>query len=281
MIEGLAQIAEEKPLSELVEVMLDKTGYIAGDEAIINTVAGADSKLFVSRTYFKDNHLTNPDGGWVRDQSACIYAPEAKVGVYNCTFNSNGNKNAGKVCASIRATNYIVANSTFWLELSSDYGMIMNGATKDHQATLVNSILYNSITTNAAATVVGALAKKETYNYLDCGYNLMHAPAFPDYLSVIAGNETSDLAFGVNPGDYLDDSNKCSAWDGTGMKEGFVKCNIFQLETLIKANTSLGADFWNWLATTKTAEGYKLSEVDVRGVQRSDLNALWPGSYQN
>ena len=244
-------------------------------------VFGAESKAFISRTYFYGNDLNNDGAGWVRDEASCVYSPEGKVGVYNCTFNYNGRKNTGNPCSNIRATNYIVANSTFWLYHSSDYGMIMNGATKEHQATLVNSILFNSHT-NAAATVVGALAKNATYNYLDCGYNLMHAPAFPDYLSVIAGDETSDLAFGVNPGDYLDDSNKCSAWDGTtGLKEDFVKCKISQLENLIKANTSLGADFWNWLTTTKTAEGYKLSEVDVRGVQRSDLNALWPGSYQN
>ena len=70
----------------------------------------------------------------------------------------------------------------------------------------------------------------------------------------------------------------CQLGDITAF-EGFSRCRLSDVETMIKANTVIGNEFWSWLKSIKVGAN-DATQVDVRGVLR-DPNAMWPGSYQD
>ena len=160
------------------------------------------------------------------------------------------------------------------------HGVICNRATEDHVSTIANNI---AITTSekddhCALSVSGT----ESNNHAACGYNLV--TRIQSQFTVASNDGTSytpvsKTTFGF--GDWSNDNymSFCT-WNGdlSTSVPTFNKCSLSDVESLIKANTAIGADFWNYLTTTTTTSGDKLSEVDIRGIKRS--SPIWPGCYQ-
>lgn len=236
----------------------------------------SESVAYVTRSLFVGNVVTKTSSD---DSGAAIYN-NGLLGVYNCTFNYNHSKD--KHSSTVKANvNYVIANSTFVESMKSTIGVVRNRATSVHTSTIVNSIV---LTTGTSDTHCALSTWKATdqYNFLDCGYNLVTRieedfTAASDDATTYANAVKADFAFP----DAVDKASKCYSWTGDITAfTGYSNCKLSDVERLIKANTALGTDFWNWLTTTKTSDGYTLAEVDVRGVKRN-TEVMWPGSYQN
>lgn len=252
----------------------DNAGYAAGGALYGNT---AKSVMFISRSCFRNNTVTigeNKDGG------AAIYG---KVfGVYNSTFSYN--HHASKHSSSIGGENFIVANSTLVESMKSTIGVIRNSATTEHITTVVNSIVLT--TSGTADHCALGTWKTDEFKYLDCKYNAVtriDSRIEGAYADATNYKTATKGTFGF---DEVDLETKSFPWNGdiTGLA-GYSNCKLADVESLIKANvgtvgtSTLGVEFWNWLTTTKTADGLSLAEVDVRGIRR-DTDLMWPGSYQ-
>lgn len=253
----------------------DNAGYAAGGALYGNT---AKSVMFISRSCFRNNTVTigeNKDGG------AAIYG---KVfGVYNSTFSYN--HHASKHSSSIGGENFIVANSTLVESMKSTIGVIRNSATTEHITTVVNSIVLT--TSGTADHCALGTWKTDEFKYLDCKYNAVtriDSRIEGAYADATNYQTATKATFGF---DEVDLETKSFPWNGdiTGLA-GYSNCKLADVESLIKANvgvvgtSTLGVEFWNWLTTTKTADGLSLAEVDVRGIRR-DPDLMWPGSYQD
>ena len=266
---------------------IGNSAYTCGGAIRMEDKAGLE--LFVNRSLFRNNTVAisgyhNPDG------CAAIYqgaATKGKLGLFNCTFSYNHASSSASATPVMRAGRYVVANCSFIEATQSGYGVINNAAAAANSSTIVNSI----VTINSSTASHVSLSTKQsssddgtgTYNYLTSGYNLV--------TRILSGftAASDDTSTGVNVKkstigleDYVND-NTYVAWEGdVSAVSGYSKCSLSNVETLVKANTVLGADFWNWLeGITVTHEGmdYKATQVDVRGVPRN-TTTLWPGSYQ-
>lgn len=251
------------------------SGYATGGAIHGNTDA---SVMYITRSCFRDNVITineNKDGG------AAIYGKT--FGVYNCTFSYN--HHASKHSSSIGGVSFVIANSTMVESMKSTIGVIRNSAQTEHITTVVNSIVLTT-GTNDTYCALGTW-KTDHFKYMDCAYNAV--TRVDSRLTEAAAEPTSyktatKSTFGF---DEVDLETKSFPWNGdiSGLT-GYSNCMLSDVETLIKANitpvgtSTLGVEFWKYLTTTKTAEGYSLAEVDVRGIKR-DTDVMWPGSYQD
>ena len=240
-------------------------------------VQGANSVVYVTRSAFRSNTITK--SGYA-DNGACIYANTGSaIGIYNCTFNYNHSSASSSSSSVFSAINYVVANCTFVESMKVSYGVISNRATEDHLSTIVNNI---AITTSETATHCAlACAGKAENNHADCGYNLV--TRIQTNFTAASNDKTtytpvSKADFGFE--DQMNMELMSYPWNGdlSGIPS-YGKCSLQEVKELILANTVIGEDFWNYLETTRTGAGDKLSEVDVRGVRRN-TSVLWPGSYQ-
>lgn len=248
----------------------ENSGYQAG--AIYADKAGA--AIYVNASLFVGNAVTksgyNANGGAIM-----IKSNSAKLGVYNCTFNYNHASASSSSSSALNADQYVIANCTFVESAKMSYGVITSYATAEHKATLANNIILTTSTTATHPSVsAGGNSATTAYNFLDSRNNLYtrllanFTTAAADATSKVGCTKTT---FGF--GDSVDKENKCYAWSGdVSAIEGYAKCNLSDVENLIKANTALGNDFWAWL------ESINATNVDVRGVSRT--NPIWPGSYQ-
>lgn len=246
------------------------TGYTFGG-AIYGNVA--DGKIFISRSLFVGNEISKGD---YKDLGAAIYS-KGPVGVYNCTFNYN--HAATKSCSVFSATKYIVANSTFVESMKVSHGVICNRATEEHHSTIINNIVITTSTTDTHCAL--SISATDANNNADCGYNLVtriQAGFTAASNDVTTYTPVVKTDFGFE--DAVDKTNKCYAWLGDITAfEGFSRCRLSDVETMIKANTVIGDDFWNWLKSIKIG-AYDATQVDVRGIRR-DPDLMWPGSYQD
>lgn len=246
------------------------TGYTLGG-AIYGNVA--DGKIFISRSLFVGNEISKGD---YKDLGAAIYS-KGPVGVYNCTFNFN--HAASKSCSVFSATKYIVANSTFVESMKVSHGVICNRATEKHHSTIINNIVITTSGTDTHCAL--SISATDANNNADCGYNLV--TRIQDGFTAASNDVTTytpvvKADFGFE--DSVDKTNKCYAWSGDIANfEGFSRCNLSNVEAMIKANTIIGNEFWSWLKSIKVGAN-DATQVDVRGVLR-DPNAMWPGSYQD
>lgn len=246
------------------------TGYTLGG-AIYGNVA--DGKIFISRSLFVGNEISKGD---YRDLGAAIYS-KGPVGVYNCTFNFN--HAASKSCSVFSATKYIVANSTFVESMKVSHGVICNRAVEEHHSTIINNIVIT--TSSDAKHCALSISATASNNNVDCGYNLV--TRIQEEFTAASSDATTytpvvKADFGFE--DSVDKTNKCYAWSGDIANfEGFSRCNLSNVEAMIKANTIIGNEFWSWLKSIKVGAN-DATQVDVRGVLR-DPNAMWPGSYQD
>lgn len=237
-------------------------------------------RAFINRSLFRSNAITRASA--YDNLAGAVYVTGSKsaVGFYNCTFNYNHASNGST--SSVTAYKYIVANCTFVESIKVSKGAVCNLATDNHWSTVVNSILITTSTNDAHFAL--SMDGNSDNNYLDCGYNLYtriqtgFTAASEDatsYTPVVK----SDFGFG----DAVDSINKCYSWSGDiSAFSGYSTCSLSDVETLVKANTVLGTDFWNWLeGITVSYEGtdYNATQVDVRGIPRN-TTTLWPGSYQ-
>lgn len=236
----------------------------------------SESVAYVTRSLFVGNVVTKTTSD---DSGAAIYN-NGLLGVYNCTFNYNHSKD--KQSSTVKANvNYVIANSTFVESMKSTIGVVRNRATSLHTSTIVNSIVLTT-GTNQTHCALSTWKATDEFNFLDCGYNLVTRieegfTAASDDATTYANAVKADFAFP----NAVDKATKCYSWTGDITAfTGYSNCKLSDVERLIKANTALGTDFWNWLTTTKTSDGYTLAEVDVRGVKRN-TEVMWPGSYQN
>ena len=251
------------------------SGYATGGAIHGNTDA---SVMYITRSCFRDNVITineNKDGG------AAIYGKT--FGVYNCTFSYN--HHASKHSSSIGGASFVIANSTMVESMKSTIGVIRNSAQTEHITTVVNSIVLTTGTSDTYCAL--GTWKTDNFKYMDCAYNAV--TRVDSRLTEAAADTTSyktatKATFGF---DEVDLETKSFPWNGdiSGLT-GYSNCMLSDVETLIKANitpvgtSTLGVEFWKYLTTTKTAEGYSLAEVDVRGIKR-DTDVMWPGSYQD
>lgn len=246
------------------------SGYTMGGAIYGNL---ADGKIFISRSLFVGNEISKGD---YKDLGAAIYS-KGPVGVYNCTFNYN--HAATKSCSVFSATKYIVANSTFVESMKVSHGVICNRATEEHHSTIINNIVITTSTTDTHCAL--SISATAANNNVDCGYNLV--TRIQDGFTAASNDVTTytpvvKTDFGFE--DAVDKTNKCYAWLGDIANfEGFSRCNLSNVETMIKANTVIGNEFWSWLKSIKVGAN-DATQVDVRGVKR-DPDLMWPGSYQD
>ena len=237
-------------------------------------------RVFINRSLFRSNSITRDSAYDNLAGGIYVTGDKSALGLYNCTFNYN-HASAGSTSA-VTAYKYIVANCTFVESVKVSKGAVCNLATNDHWSTIVNSIL---ITTSTNTSHFGlSMDGDAKNNHLDCGYNL-YTRIQTDFTA--ASNDAtsytpvvkSDFGFA----DAVDVANRCYAWSGdVSAFTGYSKCSLSQVEKLIKANTVIGNDFWNWLKGITVTYGgtdYDATQVDVRGVPRN-TTMLWPGSYQ-
>lgn len=235
------------------------------------TLDKAGCKMFFNRCLFVGNVQMKDD--WCDGAAIHNAAGKGSVGVFNCTFNYNHHKLTTKATGVFYSASYIVANSTFVESMKSSYGCVTNMATTDHVSTVMNNII---ITTSTTATHCALSMKgKADNNHVDSGYNLItRIQENFTAASEEATNFTPVVKSNFGFADSVDKENKCYAWGGDFSPfTGFTKCTLADVEAKIKANTAIGAEFWNWLVSIGA------TDVDVRGVKRN-TNAMWPGSYQ-
>ena len=248
------------------------------------------NKMFITRSLFRSNTVAvegyhQPDGCAAVFQGAAI---KSVCGLYNCTFSFNHASADLSQTPSIRMGRYVIANCTFVEATASGYGAVNSAATRADHATLVNSIITINSGTESHVSLSTKTSKSDdgtsTFNYLTSGYNLL-TRILPGFTAASDDNtsKTGVYKSTINLGQEqdVDIENKCVTWGGdiSGV-DGYVNCSISDVERLIMSNTLVGQEFWKYLTTTKTAEGYSLAEVDVRGIKR-DTDVMWPGSYQD
>ena len=253
----------------------ENSGYATGGAIHGNTDA---SVMYITRSCFRGNVITIKDN---KDGGAAIYGKT--FGVYNCTFSYN--HHASKHSSSIGGASFVIANSTMVESMKSTIGVIRNYAQTEHITTVVNSIVLTTGTDDTYCAL--GTWKTDHFKYMDCAYNAV--TRVDSKLTEAAAEPTSyktatKATFGFAE---VDLETKSFPWNGdiSGLT-GYSNCMLSDVETLIKANitpvgtSTLGVEFWKYLTTTKTAEGYSLAEVDVRGIKR-DTDVMWPGSYQD
>lgn len=240
----------------------------------------ASGKLFVSGSHFESNIVTlanltkDPTKSLYGDFGGSIYSGTNKgvIGCYNCTFHYNHSLPDKSSSSAFSAEKYVVANCTMVESVQVSYGVISNRATSDNISTAVNNILLTTSTNNAHPSL--SMSKKDEYNHITSAYNVL--TRIQDKFTAASADVTSITGkYKATLG--LTDSSAAIpyfAWDGTTGLDGFTKCTLADVEAKIKANTAIGAEFWNWLVSIGA------TDVDVRGVQRRNTDAMWPGSYQ-
>ena len=234
-------------------------------------------KLFVNRTFFHANQ-NNTTGA--KHVGVAIHGGSSSAwACYNCTFHDNSAQ-AGST-PSVLGTNYIVANSTFVEGAKrNSYGVISNVSSLEHTSTVVNNLVTHN---SGTATHVALGFNASTDIQVDCGYNLLRGIK-ANFTSALNDNTSfSDHGLIIKDTFGFDSfsSDYCYEWNGdVSSFTGFNKAKLSQVETLIKANTVIGNDFWNWLESDALkVNGNKATVVDMRGIAR-DINSMWPGSYQ-
>jgi len=244
--------------------------------AIFSNKSGA--VIFINRSLFTGNTVTR--AGYA-SYGAAIYTSKktTKLGVFNCTFDYNHSSAASSASSVIFADQYVIANSTFVETSPVSYGVINNQAVSSHTSTLANNIVINTSETETHPAL--SCSNDAQYNYLDSRNNLVtriqaaFTAASADGTTKVGATKSS---FGF--GDVVDKTNKCYAWNGdVSTFTGYTKCATSDIENLVKTNTSIGKAFWTWLEKTLDASGNDATQVDVRGVRRSE--PVWPGSYQD
>lgn len=264
---GGAVYVANADLCTIENCVFDANSAYKNGGALYGSKAGG--KIFVARSLFIDNTVSV--SGYAANGGA-ITVTNPALGVYACTFNYNHSSSAGSSTSALVAAKYIVANSTFVESAKMSYGVITNKATAAHQSTVVNSIIINTSTTATHPSL--STNNSAANNYVDCGYNLYTRTTDDATTTSITGDATSvngvtKNTLGITS---VDRSINAYVWNGT-TPAGFTKCNLSNVEALIKANTVIGEEFWSWLATN----GY--NNTDIRGHALTD--PIWPGSYQN
>ena len=271
-------------------LLIDNSSFIENSALSRGGAIRLDDKegttLFINRSFFRSNTVSGkgyhqPNG----DAAICQGdATKSKCALFNCTFSYNHASASSSATPVIRASRYVIANCSFVESTGTGYGLINSAATDATAATFVNNIATTN-STNSAHVSLSTKATSDndgtaTFNYLSSGYNLV--TRILEGFTAANNDGTSKTGVyksTIGLGDY-DLANKCVAWGGdVSAVEGFSRCKLSDVETMIKANTVVGEEFWNWLKSIKVG-AYDATQVDVRGVLR-DPDAMWPGSYQD
>ena len=277
----------------LCRLLIDNSSFINNSASSQGGAIKMDNKegaqLFVNRSLFRSNTIS-ASGYHQPNGCAAVYqgsADKSKCGFYNCTFSYNHASSKSSQTPVIRASRYVIANCTFVEATASGYGVINNAATSAEAGTLVNNIVTINSTDDAHVSLSTKVSSDDDgttrFNYLTSGYNLV-TRILPGFT---VASEDGTTKTGVNKStinlgqeEDIDIENKLVYWEGNvSAVEGYVNCKLSDVESTIKTNTVLGADFWNWLKSIKVG-AYDATQVDVRGVLR-DPDLMWPGSYQD
>ena len=234
-----------------------------------------NSKLFINRTSFENNVLNVSTNNSVN--GAAVLTP-GDAGFYNCTFHYNHNNVADKHTTTLTLTKYILANCTFKESMKAAAGVFRSNATADDMATLCNNVIINN-QEYGSFSVAG-----ETTDYVTSGFNLMT-------LATKASTKVKNDATTYIPADAtgrnslravfstIDPNNRYYSWDGDVSGFGsYAKPTLAQVETLIKTQSTIGNEFWEWLSRIDV-NGTPATKVDIRGIPR-EITTVWPGSYQ-
>ena len=275
----------------LCRLLIDNSSFInnsaSSQGGAIKMEDKEGNQLFVNRSLFRSNTIS-ASGYHQPNGCAAVYqgaADKSKCGFYNCTFSYNHASSDSSQTPVIRASRYIIANSTFVEATASGYGVINNAAKSADASTLVNNIVTINSDDENHVSLSTKVGKNDdgttTYNHLTSGYNLV-TRILPGFTVASDGTtKTGVQKSTINLGqeEDIDIENKLIYWEGNvSAVEGYVNCKLSDVESAIKTNTVLGADFWNWLKSIKVG-AYDATQVDVRGVLR-DPDLMWPGSYQ-
>ncbi len=260
----------------------DETTFSGG--GAIFSASAIESDLFLNRCYFSYNKMYKNNAALESNTYKCghhiaVNSTTTNLGLNNCVISAPREITANPIGISTGSLitskgPVAIVNTTIFSNTGN--AQISMGSTDENGSSFINCIIVNSM----AGGYTFSNADETRYQNV---YYSLTSPISTNKTNISLNSSTTDWAYGdfgwveLELGDKFNcndirESFRVFAWNGTVEGKTIAYPTLAQVKEALNATVNVGPAFYAWLGDAELSK-------DVRGRAR-DIDAMWPGSYQ-